>query len=170
MNVSVQHSDLTSDHPSHPIVSKTYSLSSTLVNSVALFLSWLQFKTLSVTTMAGPPALDEEELSSEDDSDEEEENDVSEEGEVNVGLGGLVMREKDCEEENQMVTRRNNGGKRSSGEAETEEEEDFSSPPAKVVTPSKRRVIVSGFLETSLLCKRSDQIMCIISLHHAQCS
>jgi len=101
-----------------------------------------------LTTMAGPPALDEEELSSEDDSDEEGDNDDSEEGEVNVGLGGLVM--KDSEEENQMATWRKDGGKRSSeehlsGETETEEEEDFSSPPAKVVTPSKRRVIVEYY-------------------------
>jgi len=107
-----------------------------------------------LTTMAGPPALDEEELSSEDDSDEEGEgqgdNDYSDEGEVNVGLGGLVMREKDSEEGNQKVILRKNGGKRSSeehlsGEAETEEEEDFSSPPAKVVTPSKTRVIVEYY-------------------------
>lgn len=125
---------------------------------VAARLSWSKLKTISVTTMAGPPALDEEELSSEDDSDEEGEgqgdNDYSDEGEVNVGLGGLVMREKDSEEGNQKVILRKNGGKRSSeehlsGEAETEEEEDFSSPPAKVVTPSKTRVIVS---QTSLPC------------------
>ena len=98
--------------------------------------------------MAGPPALDEEELSSEDEDSEEQEGDDYEgdcdEGEeVNVGLGGLDMREKNSDEE----TQKRSSGKRSgeeylSGEAETEEE-DFSSPPAKVVTPSKRRVIVS---------------------------
>ena len=109
--------------------------------------------------MAGPPALDEEELSSGDENSEEEGDDYEtggDEGEVNVGLGGLDMsdtRGKRGEEENHLVSRRGNGGKRSgeeylSGEAETEEEEDFSSPPAKVVTPSKRRVIVSELLHT----------------------
>jgi len=107
-----------------------------------------------LTTMAGPPALDEEELSSEDEEREEQEgddyeSDGDEGGEVNVGLGGLDMKEKNSDEENHMVSQRRNGGKRSgeeylSGEAETEEE-DFSSPPAKVVTPSKRRVIVEYY-------------------------
>ena len=110
-----------------------------IINSVVLFFGWTKLKTLSVTTMAGPPALDEEELSSEDDSDEEGDNDVSDEGEVNVNLGGLVVGEKDHEE----ASWRKSGGKRSSEEEAETEEEDFSSPPAKVVTPSKRRVIVS---------------------------
>ena len=98
--------------------------------------------------MAGPPALDEEELSSGDENSEEEGDDYEtggDEGEVNVGLGGLDMsdmKKKGGEEENQVMSQRGNRGKRSreeylSGEAETEEEEDFSSPPAKVVTPSK---------------------------------
>ena len=127
------------------------STHSSLLSHVCLY--GLTFKTLSVTTMAGPPALDEEELSSEDEDSEEQEGDDYEGGgdegeEVNVGLGGLDMRERNSDEENHTsVSLRRNGGKRSgeeymSGEAETEEE-DFSSPPAKVVTPSKRRVVVS---------------------------
>ena len=115
--------------------------------------------------MAGPPALDEEELSSEDEEREEQEgddyeSDGDEGGEVNVGLGGLDMRERNSDVENHMVSQRRNGGKRSgeeylSGEAETEEE-DFSSPPAKVVTPSKRRVIVSESFDTPICVFRSN--------------
>ena len=72
--------------------------------------------------MAGPPALDEEELSSGDENSEEEGDDYEtggDEGEVNVGLGGLDMsdtREKRGEEENHLVNRRGNGGKRSGEE------------------------------------------------------
>ena len=107
---------------------------------------------LLVTTIAGPPALDEEELSSGDDqSDEENENSGGgeDEGDVEVGLSGLDMSEK----EQQVGGRsRSLGGKRSGDErsnnefeTEEEEEEDFSSPPAKVVTPSKRRVVVEYY-------------------------
>ena len=132
--------------------------------------------------MAGPPALDEEELSSGDENSVEEEDDYEtggDEGEVNVGLGGLDMsdmKKKGGEEENQVMSQRGNRGKRSgeeylSGEADTEEEEDFSSPPAKVVTPSKRRVIVSGFLQTSTQSLTSIQSRFCSSFHwHAKLS
>ena len=103
---------------------------------------------LLVTTIAGPPALDEEELSSGDDqSDEENENSGGgeDEGDVEVGLSGLDMSEREqlVEGRSRGLGGKRSGDERSNNELETEEEEeDFSSPPAKVVTPSKRRVVV----------------------------
>ena len=76
---------------------------------------------LLVTTIAGPPALDEEELSSGDDqSDEENENSGGgeDEGDVEVGLSGLDMSEKE-----QLVDGRSRslGGKRSGDERSNNE-------------------------------------------------
>ena len=73
-----------------------------------------------MTTIAGPPALDEEELSSEDDGSNDEEGDDlksvgdDEEG-VDVGLGDLDMRQRDSDE-HRILKQMRSGGRRSGEE------------------------------------------------------